>query len=306
MADGKWEMKKSEMSIVGACQAERGVPARRNTRRRIKHTCVHARVLLAPVFALGVSTAFAQPADTTNYFPLEIGNSWTYYGLVERHDAPPDTGIGLPKTIGEMLSVHDTTYYRAPHPNGFADTLRDDGEGRIWARVRGKDVLLYDFLLPEGETYSFDFFNDPDPRLLYYVTAERHVTIDVAAGHFENCVRLYFDVPEGADFGHTYIFAPNVGIATSYDGMGDGSYLYEAVVDGKLIASTEDDNPTSRREVDAYAYPDPFASVTTVILPVKIGSAPTAVVYDILGRKVASLTATRCEPRQCTYRWHGS
>lgn len=261
-----------------------------------------SRFLLIIVFVLDASNAFAQEADTTNYFPLDIDNSWTYYTELDPPDSPPIITVGNPLMISDTVTVNDTLYYVAPHPNSFADTLRSDGRGKIWARYQDRDVLLYDFTLAEGDKYYFDRSEaDWDT---FEVVIERNVTIEVVAGHFENCIRLYFDIPEGADFGHTYVFAPNVGIVTSYDGMGEGSFLYEALIEGKVISSTEDENPTSRRENGAYAYPNPFTFATTVILPTKIVPAPTALVYDVLGRRVASLTAGRCEPGRCEYRWN--
>lgn len=39
------------------------------------------------LLCLGISSSVAQPAVVTNYFPLEVGNSWTYYHLHERRSS---------------------------------------------------------------------------------------------------------------------------------------------------------------------------------------------------------------------------
>ena len=264
---------------------------------------MHARVLLVPVFALGVSTAFAQQADTTNYFPLEVGNSWSYLQILNPGD-PPVVIHGPTRGIDASFYVNDTLYYHAPHIFGFADTLRNDEVGRIWALLGGKDVLLFDFTLADGEGYQFKWPANPDDT--WEVTVRRNRTKNVVAGHFEHCIVLQFDIPEAIDDEHSWAFALGVGIVEAVGFVGDYRELESAVIGGAVISSTEDDAPALPRMAEAYAYPNPFTFATTVVLPAKSGPAPTAVVYDILGRRVVSLTAGRCEPGQCEYRWDGS
>jgi len=96
-----------------------------------------------------------------------------------------------------------------------------------------KDVLLYDFTLDEGDSYTF---KQSDASFdSYVVTIERNVTIDVVAGHFEDCVRLTFDIPEAVDDEKSFTFAPGVGLVLS-SFWGEGTYLYEAVVVDRVIS----------------------------------------------------------------------
>ena len=235
-----------------------------------------------------------------SYFPLGIGNSWTYYHVRERYNAPPDTGVGLPIEIGGALSVDDTLYYLVPHPESLADTLREDGEGRIWARVLNKDVLLYDFTMAESAMYLFDRTDWSDDT--YEVRVERNVTVDVVAGHFENGVRFTFDIPEAVDDERSFTFAPGVGPVVSSH-WGERTYLYEAVVGGNVISSSEHDAPGLPQ--GGVAYPNPFRESTMVLLPNNARGTAGATVYDVLGRTVAKLTTTECSIDGCAFRWDG-
>ncbi len=242
------------------------------------------RLLFLSFFLLSVSVAHAQPVESVRYCPLEVGNSWTYFTMVDPQ-VPYDTTWYDPKVIEEAVTINDTLYYVAPHPFALADTLREDEEGRIWARVGGSDVLLFDFTLPEGEKYTFEWGENQDP---YEVSIQRGITWEKVAGRFENVVRLYFDVPGSVDEERTYTFAAGAGMLYAVGGGGDWMELHTAFVGGRTITSIEREIPV---DTDFYAYPNPFKSTATIVVVGPTSRPVRVTIYDELGRRVAVLTS---------------
>lgn len=176
------------------------------------------------VLVLAASTANGQSADTSSYFPLEVGNAWNYITVLDPPYEPPDTLDGGTYAVSESFTVNDTLYYRAAYPFAIADTLRSDGDGRIWARDGGKDVLLFDFTLGDGEAYRFS----PSrwPYIEYVVTMSRGNTVEVSAGTYEDVVTLDFDDPDLVDERSAYSFARGTGVVEAYGGGGEYMELH--------------------------------------------------------------------------------
>lgn len=246
---------------------------------------MRSHLLATFLLLFSVSVAQAQQADTTRYFPLEIGNTWTYITVFDPPGLPYDTTWYDPNGIEETVAFNDTLYYVAPHPFALADTLREDENGRIWARVGGSDVLLFDFTLEEGETYTFDHNRY---QTTYEVTIQRNLTWEKVAGRFENVVRFYFDVPGSIDEERTYTFAPGAGMLYAVDGGGDWMELHTAFIGGRTITSFEWEIPV---DADFYAYPNPFKSSTAIVVAGPTSRPVRVSVYDVQGRRVALLTS---------------
>lgn len=255
---------------------------------------------------LGVSSnVIAQTTDTTDYLPLNVGNTWTYFQVLYPPNMPPDTLWKGTYSVTETVSINDTLYFVFDQAIAFAeaDTLRTNEAGRIWARIQGQDVLLFDFSLSEGEMYRFQ---TPDLLDIHFqVTVERDQTIDVGAGHFVEGITLRFDDPQWIDEERSFTFAPGVGIVRMYGGLGDYEELFWAEVGGQIITATEATDPLSGQTLQALAYPNPFRSSTTLVVSFTGSIRPTVGVHDVLGRKVGVLQAEACTLSRCRFSWDG-
>ena len=150
-----------------------------------------------------------------NYLPLTVGNTWNYWTSNRE-------SIQLTTRISNTININTTTYYILEHdPLGddseYADTIRVDNTGRIFIRQRGNEYLWFDLTLPDGATYSFSYntlslFTGDS----YIVTVRRNVTIDTDVGLLENCIDLFFDIPNAIDDEYGFIFAPGIGIVQRY------------------------------------------------------------------------------------------
>lgn len=243
------------------------------------------------------SISNGQELDSTDYFPLQGGNTWTYYDVLEIPMQPPDTSITGTFTIADSLTVSDTLYFKVPHPHPFADTLRSDSS-RVYARIEGRDVLLFDFGAADSASYVLD---DGDSGITYHVLVERDIKVSVAAGDFENCIRFTFDDPAVLDETRSYTFAPGVGVVSSWTAW-ETNYLLNAVVNDVTKTSIEAENRVPVAE-DAYAWPNPFATTTTFSFPRGDDYSPEVIVYDLLGRRVDVLRDAECRGDRCLYTW---
>jgi hypothetical protein len=248
------------------------------------------------VFAFAVP-ANAQTADASDYYPLAVGNEWTYFLPYPGVDTLWDGTFGV-----DTLMVRDTTYFLARHPFSFSDTLRDDGNGRILARLDGRELILFDFNAEDGATYQFerslsggdDIFDET-----FDVTVSRERTVKVGAGHFEHCVSFYFDVPEALDDEHFWTFAPGVGIVKAGGFVGAYTELFSAIVDGKVITSRTPETPPETTDIQVSTYPNPFGSRMTISFSAERVVNTTATLFDVTGRLVREMDIAHCGPGRC-------
>ena len=250
----------------------------------------------------------AQVPDSSEYFPLAVGNSWTY---------ATDYGLGFlgSETFGvsDMVVVNDTLYYVATYPfmfwsYGAPNTLlRADDNSRIWTRRFGKDMLLFDFSLESGATYSFPHYYHTEDSTEYTVTVGSHAGFSFRGLTFENLISIDFDDPEWIDEERGYSFAPGLGMVAAGGGHGETFVLDSAYVNGHIITSIDSDIPQrTAPAMAAAAYPNPFYGSVTVETKLAPGAqAVRAEVFDMLGRSVAVLPDPECTPGICRFTWDG-
>ncbi len=184
------------------------------------------RMATTAILLLAASTANGQSADASSYFPLKVGNTWSYITVLDPPNEPPDTLNGGTFSVSKSFTINDTLYYLAAYPFSIADTLRSDEVGRVWARDGGKDVLLFDFTLGDGEAYRF--YPSRSPHTEYEITMSRGKTVKVSAGTFEEAVTLRFDDPDFVDEERAYSFARGTGIVQAYGEVGAYVELHSA------------------------------------------------------------------------------
>lgn len=232
------------------------------------------------------SAVYAQELDTLNYYPLEPGNAWTYFYVLEPPFMPPDTVWGGTFSTTDQISISDTLYSLAHHPFSLATTLRYDGEGKVWARVKGRDVLYWDFTLVEGESYVFVEEDGTE----YDVSLERWDIIDVGGGRFYDLIQLNFKWT-GVDNDHSYIFAKGVGIVSASGEGGAYLELFAAEVGGRVITSIMEIKDVVT--LSATVYPNP-SSETLYVEMSGVDSDVLIRLVDVLGREMRAYRNDYC------------
>jgi len=174
-----------------------------------------------------------EPLDiySSKYFPLKVGNTWYY-------DSPtPQTHPWAMKMIRDSARIDKKIYYIWTYGEGvdIYDTVRVDESGRILKYIDGDEYVWFDFTQPTDATYRFDYPEIWGTKVYYFqvhVTTNR--TCETPAGIFEDCIVLWFDIPEVADEQTEYTFAPNIGVVRIAGGWSDKK-LTSAVINGSMI-----------------------------------------------------------------------
>jgi hypothetical protein len=225
-----------------------------------------------------------------------MGNSWRYFQTIHPPGEPVDTLFRGPYEVSNSVAINDTLYYVVPLPDLFADTLRADDDGRIWARMDGEDRLFFDFTLADGASYLFREHGDD-----YEVTVTRNVDVDVHPGEFEGGITFRFDIPGVLDDERGYTFAPDVGLVQIYGFHGDYLELHSAVVDGvEIVTHIQDRYGPS--EVDAHVYPNPIRNRATIVFAADNRASTRVAIHDLLGRQIDLVDAS-CSIDQCEAVW---
>lgn len=197
-------------------------------------------IVLSFFMTQGTINAIAPP----DYWPLQIGNSWTYHHI---RSGPPEDPLASEFTVIEeyvtiaiidVEQIDDYAYYR--FNNG--QLLRRDDIGNIieyntrFHNIKSGEMLLLDF------AGSYEFFRFPygafpptlgkaDPPPSPAGRPQLQDSIAVPAGIF----RVYtFDYSEGVDAVTDMSFAENIGLVRSRR-YGDVAYEFETF---SLIAAT--------------------------------------------------------------------
>lgn len=239
-------------------------------------------------------------APGPSYFPLDVGDTWTYAVHFQTSPTEWDTLVGGPREIARTETVNDTAYTEAVYPHAVFGALhRVDEAGRVWVRADGADRLLFDVTQGDGGTYTV-----PDGYgYAYVVTVRTGVTADTYLGRFEDTIAFSFDIPEALDDEMEFVLAPGVGVvAASMSFFGDYR-LYAASVGGRVVTAGDEAPPDAPLAVAA---PNPFTASVTIRLPDGPAGDARVEVVDLLGRRVATLFDGPMGPGEQAVTWSAS
>ena len=216
------------------------------------------------------------------YFPLTIGNKWSYYGIQTGDPAGP---IQF-NSVEYSVLIQGKTYFK-----DYSNFYRSDSIGHVYRYFNDKEMLWFDFTKAKGDSY----FVTLDGIHYYKVTTtHRNTTVKNRAGKFTNCLSLYFDDPKVIDEEFEFYFAENVGIVKQNWSIDLYMELYEANVNGKQYPDTTSkvlestSLPTDNRLFQNY--PNPFNSSTTIAYSIDKPAQVQIVIFDASGRMVRILS----------------
>jgi hypothetical protein len=167
----------------------------------------------------------AQGLDTTDYFPLHVGDTWWTIGLGGGYWGPGGY------EITGMITIGDTAYF-------VMDSValyRKDSAGSVYQRLNGIDQLYYKVTATEGEKWPVDPEGTMEMSLL---VASEDLTTPV--GWFTNCkVFMLKPASGGFDNDFFYTLAPGIGlIAYDSNPITDEHWrVRRALISGVLVRS---------------------------------------------------------------------
>ena len=259
---------------------------------------------LACMLLAGVATAQAQAPDSTgDFFPLRVGNTWTYDGQISFSS---DTTFTY--SILDTTSINGTTYYLHdfPLPPLNADfPIRKDSLGRVLQYRDSMEVVLFDFTLEPGEIYEIPPFQGDSQ-----VTVTEW-DVETPVGRFENS-RIFHFCPRCSDTGRFYAFARGVGLVMESElfiwGSADMLLTDAVIIDDTPTSIEERTGEVPSQPVWHAVYPNPFSERLTVALNLPSSAYEQFVevaVYDILGRRVRTLAKGLGLPARLDLTWDG-
>ena len=171
---------------------------------------------------------------TANYFPLAVGNSWTY--AVEGRFASGDVAV----QVTEAVEVEGRQYFVLEGYTPQPALVRLTSQGRLveLRRASGTEHLWYDFTAVEGTIWTSEL---PHPCLGEAKLASRRSEVETPRGSTNNGLVIRYGPTNCADAGiQEEAFAPGIGLVrrTELTIAGPRSLvLTEARIDGKIISS---------------------------------------------------------------------
>jgi len=249
------------------------------------------------------SPSYGQTAD--QYLPVAEGNHWTYFDTQDMPTGPPDTVWKATYEMLPGLMVNDTSYVAFDHPFTLAEMIRADSSGRVWGRVDDRDVLYFDFGLPDSVTYTFPFEpgSAESDTLHYTVSSSTLETCESEVGTFADCRQLTFHIQQVSDSDVTYVFAPGAGILRANGFFGQSMKLLSANVDGTTITNVLLPDASDAGFSVSAGYPNPFRETLSVDVRVDRAQHIEARVYDVAGRLVESVGAQSLPSGVHTFTW---
>lgn len=212
-----------------------------------------------------------------DYFPLEIGNLWTFGENSLVTDAITDTVI-----------TDARLYYRFNRFRGLPDVLVRMAEDRkFYVRIDTTEQVWVDFGARIGDRWPVVLQN-MKWNVELISTSD---SITVPAGTFTSCYRFHFYF-EGMDNDWDEWYAPGIGpVKQILYGFAVINYpLIGAIIHGiPLAVPTRHDNPSPHEFALAQNYPNPFNATTRISYDVPGSGLVTLEIYNLLGQKVRTL-----------------
>jgi hypothetical protein len=244
---------------------------------------------LALVFFVLVCNNLIAQIDTTDWYPLHIGDKWEYYGQ--------GFGYSQVEVIGDTLMPNGKTYYIFSDGVDAWRFQRKEGDSLVYyySTAGQKEYLLFDFKTKDKTLWKVDFehywgifeINIDNQNLL---NAELPYRI------FEGAIIDSTINPPDTVWGYLIDAYPtritkNFGI-TSY--TYDLTYLVGAVINGvgygTLVNIKEDKNIKIPNTFNLFQnYPNPFNPETTISYNLPQNSFVKLKIYDNLGSEIAVL-----------------
>jgi hypothetical protein len=267
-----------------------------------------ALVVLAHLGALS-SCLKGQGLDTTDYFPLHVGDSSIYYTSIP---CPPSSvherhGPSLYSLVTDTVRIRGEKYFIRDKFFLSPDTLRRDGAGNILIRTNGEDGVFYRLNVAVGDTWNFPIRLSGE--VLYYTVTlqSRTDTVTVHAGQFTDCLRFYFDIPSVHDDEFWDWLAPSVGLV--FRCIQEPKELYSARVGGveypRTVSVPVEDTYPIEHFFLYQNYPNPFNPETVIEYELKSRAHIELKIADALGREIRTLAKRFSFPGRYGVIWDG-
>ena len=216
--------------------------------------------------------------DAQNYFPIKVGNSWTYCSF-------NDTTFKRIYEIKDSVKFDSLSgFIYGLQNSAYNDTLIQNESNKIYKIVNKIPRLWFDFSQDSGAVYTIPI-NDSTS---FFVHVRKNISTDTYIGTFSNCIELFFDVPQYIDEEMGYIFAPNIGIIKKYGAWANDVLFSIDTTEGPVNVDYQNSFNENYFSLDQN-YPNPFNPRTTINYAIGKPGNVKIIIYNSLGSKVKTL-----------------
>jgi hypothetical protein len=230
------------------------------------------------------------------YFPLKLGNSWTFQSKF----------LISVKTYNETIYNQNTlggeTYFLFDNYRIYTSVAFLIDDNKVFTYINDSKYLMYDFSAEVGTSWS-----SPDtPKLIMgrMTLVSKSDSITTPIGTFKGCYHFkhYFD---GSNYYHEW-FAPNIGIVKRQTVLLSGQF--EALLIGYNVTTrVKRDNSINFSKFIVYDnYPNPFNSSTKISFFSPYQTHVTITIFDCLGRFIVCLFDDNCVEGESSVIWNSS
>ena len=250
------------------------------------------------VFTMMLFATQLQAQDSTDYFPMHVGDFWRYKGDEQIWSARQD--VDTTRINGkEYFVLRWYPLYQGIVADAVDDTVRVDTSGNVFFLNGTKEQLLYKFDSMVNDTWEYHYvFASGDTAThvvkLAAVLDSFQILEGPLKGSYRNVFVFYDDQPGAYDAWTYSYFAPGFGLIFKQWQL-DQRIMYGAVLNGKLYGDTSTTDikltnaPIPTNFKLQQNYPNPFNPSTTIEYDLPERAFVDLSVYDILGRKVKTL-----------------
>ncbi|NQV14557.1 T9SS type A sorting domain-containing protein [bacterium] len=229
--------------------------------------------------------------DTLNYFPLILGQQWTYASDLDTFSI----SLVYSQIINEQVYFEFDSWFPGESFNGF----RTEGnQVYVWGET--SENMLYDFAASLGETW---IYMDPhqDPSTMTMVSIGD--TVETQLGIFTDCYQIHRFI--GADYEYDEWFASEVGLVQRDVITFAGPRRYSLIREGPIVSNDETSDVKPERFDLSQNYPNPFNPTTNISYSIPQAAYVSLAVYDLTGRKLANLKNEQHEAGKFSVLWNG-
>ncbi len=242
----------------------------------------------------GVWCYESRPPSLSNYFPLQVGNWWTF-------------SRSFTEKIIDTVRINDSLYFQFDQFRHFPNALlRMTWDNKLIVRDNNAEQVWVDFSANIGDSWKVT-----TPFADWTVHLEsKSDTVTVPAGTFTDCYRFWFQF-HGADNDWVEWYAPGVGpVRRILYGFAVIDYpLTSAYVNGFYLPTKIDETPESNKLDQFYLfpnYPNPFNAMTVLPFDLPHSSQVSLEIYNIMGKKVRTLLADQKPVGHFEVQWDGT
>ncbi len=263
------------------------------------------------VLCLSTTNTRSQTPDASDYFPLQVGNTWIF----DLYEFPDIFVLRDTISIIDSMVLDDKTYFLFDKYftiEGLEDSvyLRSEND-KVFRYQNGREELWFDFSANEGDDWSIKMRTAWEDTLVQVSVSldKKQYTRTINNRILTNLFYFFFDY--AVDWGWSYTLAPELGcvgcgraaIAPRWFTFSSGTI--NGIHYPDLTTSVESYIRSAKEKVSLSVYPNPFNSATRIIInPSETPNIGMQIIYiyDITGRIVKTFSLSP-ETRQLI--WNG-